>query len=66
MAINGLESRSVATVMSAIGLRVNAKKHEAVLVDEDGKERHRIRKGDVVSLHGTTGEVYLGSRKLLQ
>ena len=64
VAINGLESRSNAAVMSAVGLRVSAKKHEAVLVDEQGKERHQIRKGDVVSLHGTTGEVYLGSRML--
>ena len=66
VAINGLESRSIAAVMSTVGLRVNAKKHEAVLVDEEGKERHRIRKGDVVSLHGTTGEVYLGSHRLLR
>jgi phosphohistidine swiveling domain-containing protein len=63
VAINGME-KSYAAVMSAVGLRVDAPKHEAVIVDEAGAVLHCIRKGDVVSIHGTTGEVYAGSRAL--
>ncbi|UCF10014.1 MAG: hypothetical protein JSW65_08130, partial [Candidatus Bipolaricaulota bacterium] len=65
VAINGCEKRRYTAVMSAAGLRVNAAQHEAVILDADGEERERIRKGDVVSIHGTTGQVYLGSRSLL-
>ncbi len=63
VAINGIE-RSYAAVMSAVGLRVDEGKHEAVIVDDEGSVQHRIRKGDVVSIHGTTGEVYARSRTL--
>jgi pyruvate,orthophosphate dikinase len=64
VAINGIEDKSYSAVMSAASLRVNSRKHQAIIADDQGKERHRIRKGDIVSLHGTTGEVYVGSREL--
>jgi hypothetical protein len=63
VAINGIEDRDYAGVMSAANLRVHAGQHEAVIADESGGAVHRIRTGDVVSIHGTTGEVYLGSRR---
>jgi hypothetical protein len=63
VAINGIE-KSYTAVLSAIGLRVDARKHEAVIVDDGGNVQHRIHKGDVLSIHGTTGEVYTGSRAL--
>ena len=64
VAINSITERHVAAVMSATGLRVNARKHEAVILDGNGKVLHHIHKGDVVSIHGTSGEVYSGSREI--
>jgi hypothetical protein len=52
--------------MSASGLQVDLEKREAVIVDAEGAVRHRFRKGDILSLHGTSGEVYIGSRSLRQ
>ena len=63
VAINGIETRDYSGVVSAANLLVHAEQHEASIVDADGEVLHRIRKGDVVSIHGTTGEVYIGSRR---
>jgi enolase len=63
VAINGIEDRKYAGVMSAAHLRVHADQHEAVIFDRERGAAYRIRKGDIVSIHGTTGEVYLGSRR---
>jgi hypothetical protein len=63
VAINGIE-RAYSAVMSAVGLRVDTRKHEAIITDESGRVRHRFARGDAVSIHGTTGEVYIGSRPL--
>lgn len=65
IAINGIESRDYSGVMSATGLHVNARKHEAVILEKNGDVRHTIHKGDVISIHGTTGSVYLGTRRTL-
>jgi enolase len=64
VAINGFQRKPLHAVMSAVGLRVDSRRHLAEIVDESGDVVHRIAKGDVVSLHGTTGEVYLGSRPI--
>ena len=50
--------------VSASGLKVSAREHEAVVADEEGNILHRIRKGDIISIHGTSGEIYIGSRRL--
>ena len=50
--------------MSARGLRVNARKHEATIVDKQGNALHTIHAGDIISIHGTSGEVYVGTREL--
>jgi hypothetical protein len=42
---------------------VHADHHEALILDRERGTTYRIRKGDIVSIHGTTGEVYLGSRR---
>jgi enolase len=65
VAINSIEDKSYSAVMSANGLRVDAKNHEAVIVNDYGQILHRIRKGDVLSIHGTTGSVYMGSWPLV-
>ena len=63
VAINGIEDRKYSGVMSAAHLRVHADRHEAVILDRERGAAYRIQKGDIVSIHGTTGEVYLGSRR---
>jgi enolase/phosphohistidine swiveling domain-containing protein len=62
VAVNGVEDRDFYGVMSASGLRVFAKKHLAVIDDAEGRTVHRIHKGDILSIHGTSGEVYVGTR----
>ena len=64
IAINSIEHKDYYAVMSADGLRVNTHKQEAVIVDEEGNTRARISKGDVISIHGATGAVFIGSRPL--
>jgi enolase/phosphohistidine swiveling domain-containing protein len=65
IAINGIQDRDYSAVMSATGLHVNARKHEAEIMDRNGNIRYKIRKGDVISIHGMTGNVYLGTRKTI-
>jgi len=64
VAINGLETKSLHAVMSAVGLKVDTKKGEAAIQDADGKVRHRFRRGDIVSIDGATGDVFIGTRSL--
>jgi len=64
VAANGIEDKNFSAVMSAAGLQVDLEKREAVIIDADGQVRHRIRTGDIVSIHGTSGEVYVGTRSL--
>jgi pyruvate,orthophosphate dikinase len=64
IAINGIEGRDYCAVMSAAGLRVNSRKHEATIVDGDGNVLHTIHAGDIISIHGASGEVYVGAREL--
>jgi enolase len=65
IAINGIQDRDYSAVMSATGLHVNARKHEAEIMDRNGYIRYKIRKGDVISIHGMTGSVYVGTRKTI-
>jgi enolase len=63
VAINGIEDRDYSGVVSAMNFEVNAERHEALIKNDAGELLHRIKKGDIVSIHGTTGEVYVGSRR---
>jgi enolase len=63
VAINAIENKKYSGVMSAANLQVHQDQHEAVILDSQQEPGCRIRKGDIVSIHGTTGEVYLGSRR---
>lgn len=65
IAINGIEDSDYSAVMSATGLHVNTHKHEAVITEKNGDVRHLIRKHDVISIHGTTGNVYVGTRSTI-
>jgi pyruvate,orthophosphate dikinase len=64
IAANGIEGRDYTAVVGVEGLRVNAGKREAQFVDAAGTVVANVRVGDVVSIHGTIGTVYLGSREL--
>ncbi|MCA9672714.1 MAG: hypothetical protein KC503_44270 [Myxococcales bacterium] len=64
VAANGIEEREFFAVMSAEGLRVDHQQKIATLHDESGRELSRIRRGDVLSIDGTSGDVWLGSRAL--
>ena len=66
VAINGVEDKDYAAVMSAAGLQVNARSHGAIIVDNNGNVCPPILKGDVVSIHGMTGKVYIGSRQIMK
>lgn len=64
VAINTITHKDYNAVMSASNLRVNTVEHEAFIVDKDGTPLHRIRSGDIVSIQGSSGAVYIGSRRL--
>ena len=64
ISVNGVQGRDYSAVTGATGLKVDARKHEATIVGKDGSVLFTIRKGDVVSIHGSTGAVYVGSRQL--
>jgi pyruvate,orthophosphate dikinase len=65
IAINGIQDRDYSAVMSATGLHVNGRRREALIMDRDGNIRYKIRRGDIISIHGTTGNVYMGTRKTI-
>jgi pyruvate,orthophosphate dikinase len=62
VAVHGVDDRSMFAVMSVEGLRVEPGGRGAIILDGEDAPRCTIAKGDIVSLHGTSGEVYLGSR----
>ena len=65
IAINGIENRDYSAVMSAAGLRVDARKKMAVIIAKNGDIRHTIGKHDIISIHGMTGNVFVGTRKTI-
>jgi len=64
ISINGIQDRDFTAVMGATGLRVDADRHEARIVGSEGEVLFTLRSGDIVSIHGSTGNVYVGSRTL--
>jgi phosphohistidine swiveling domain-containing protein len=64
VAIHGVDDRSMFAVMSVGRLRVDLEKRQALILDDYDNVVHAIDKGDVVSLHGTSGTVYLGSQEV--
>lgn len=65
VAAHGIDDRPFSAVMSASGLQVDPQRRLARILAEDGRVALEIRPGDVLSIHGTSGEVYAGSRTLL-
>ena len=66
MAVHGIQDRPFSAVLGATALRVDADAHCAIVQGADGREASRIEKGDVVSIDGRTGGVWIGSRSLLE
>jgi pyruvate,orthophosphate dikinase len=63
VAVHGIDDRPYAAVLGVADLRVL--RDHAVLVDARGEPVYTVRPGDVLSIHGQTGEVFVGPRKVL-
>ncbi len=62
VAVHGIDDKPFAAVLGVPELRVLS--DEAILVGSDGQPVHTIHAGDVLSIHGQTGEVFIGSREV--
>ncbi len=60
VAVNGIDDRPFSAVLGVSGLQVLADR--AVIRAADGRAEQVIRSGDVVSIHGQTGDIFVGSR----
>jgi pyruvate,orthophosphate dikinase len=63
VAVNGIDDKPFSAVLGVSQLKVN--ENGAHLVGPDGQPCRAIRSGDIVSIHGQTGEVYVGTREVL-
>jgi pyruvate,orthophosphate dikinase len=64
VAVHGIEDRPFSAVLGAIALRVDGANQRAAFVDGDGREVARVTRGDVVSIDGRTGSVWIGTREI--
>jgi len=62
VAVHGIDDKPYTAVLGVAELRVF--RNEAALIDARGEPVYTIRAGDIISIHGQTGEVYVGSRKV--
>ena len=63
VAVHGIDDKPYAAVLGVAELRVFRK--DAELAGPDGESLHAIKAGDILSIHGQTGEVFVGSRPVL-
>jgi len=61
--VHGIEEKQYSAVLGVPELRVSADK--ATLTTGAGQTVHTLRAGDVVSIHGQTGDVYAGWREVI-
>jgi pyruvate,orthophosphate dikinase len=61
--IHGIEDKRYSAVLGVPELKVSADK--ATFTGSSGEVEHIIRAGDVLSIHGQTGEVFVGSRSVV-
>ena len=52
--------------MDYCGTDLHQDKTYVCILDDEGEVKHRLRKGDVVSIHGGTGFVYVGERPVVR
>ena len=62
--VHGIDDKIYTAVLGVPELHVNT--DSAVLKEADGETEHIIHSGDILSIHGQTGEVYVGSRRILE
>ncbi|MFC1688340.1 PEP/pyruvate-binding domain-containing protein [Pseudomonadota bacterium] len=63
VAVHGIDDKPYTAVMGVSELRLSGR--EAELVPPGGQSAHRIRTGDVISIHGQTGDVFKGSLEVM-
>jgi len=63
VAVHGIEDKPYAAVLGVADLRVG--EGEAFLMGVKNEPMQLIHAGDVLSIHGQTGEVFFGSRRIL-
>jgi len=61
--VHGIGDKPYSAVLGVPELRVSADK--ATLMGSGGKPEQTVHAGDVLSIHGQTGEVFAGSRQIL-
>ena len=61
--VHGIEDKPYSAVLGVPELRVSSDK--ATLIGADGETGYTVHAGDVLSIHGQTGEVFAGSRQVL-
>jgi len=61
--VHGIEDKLYSAVLGVPELRVGAGK--AVLISEEGAQEQVFSAGEVLSIHGQTGEVFDGPRKVI-
>ena len=63
VAVHGIDDKPYAAVLGVAELRLSENKAE--LFGADGQPAHTLRAGDVVSIHGQTGQVFAGMRQVV-
>ena len=63
VAVHGIDEKPFAAVLGVSELRLAENKAELTM--PDGQPAREIRAGDVISIHGQTGEVFMGSLEVL-
>jgi len=61
--VHGIEDKAYSAVLGVPELRVSS--DQATLIGANGEPEHTVQAGDVLSIHGQTGEVFAGSREIL-
>ena len=65
VALHGIQNRPFTAVLGATALKVDTAAHRATVVDRGGEPIAEIETGDVVSIDGRTGAIWIGTRFLL-
>jgi pyruvate,orthophosphate dikinase len=63
VAVNGIDEKPFSAVLGVPQLKVRDR--SAQVIGTDGSVIGRIESGDTVSIHGQTGELFLGSREIV-
>jgi phosphohistidine swiveling domain-containing protein len=69
VALHGIQDRPFSAVLGATALQVDAASHRATLVDRDGGNGEAIAEieaGDIISIDGRTGAIWIGPKPLLK